>query len=152
MLVLEKKRSREVTADDVKYSLERMLSKESFSSFVLADAIVGVSDYQNGKSNVSGIKVINPHEIQITLNQPESFFTGKLTSERVVIVPHEAVEQAGTGKIFGDTLVGTGPYRLVSGKDTEVILERNKRYWRKNWRQCRAHCLQSNQERTDKIL
>jgi peptide/nickel transport system substrate-binding protein/oligopeptide transport system substrate-binding protein len=126
------KRTREVTAQDVKYSLERVLGKDAYPAFVLADAIAGVADFQTGKApHVSGIEVLSPEEVQITLNAPESFFLGKLTSDWIVVVPREAVEQADKSKVFGvDTLVGTGPYQFASGKDTEVVLDRFGRYWR----------------------
>jgi len=123
--------TREVEAEDVRYSFQRILSKQSTSSFALVEVIKGAREYQAGKiQNVSGLRVIAPDTFVIELEQPEPFFINRITSPLFSIFPKEAVDLG--ADIFGKTkAIGTGPFRLVHKSDVEVILERNPKYWRK---------------------
>ena len=65
------KRTREVTADDIRYSFQRIVSKESYPAFVLADAVAGVAEFQDNKAKeVSGLRVVGPYTFEIRLQQP----------------------------------------------------------------------------------
>lgn len=123
-------RTREVTADDVLYSFQRVVSKDSYPSFVLADAIAGVAEFQAGKADkVSGMRVPEPGVFEVQLQKPEPAFINRITSPWFCVYPREAVALG--PDVFGRSkAVGTGPYRLVQRGDIEVILERNQRYWR----------------------
>lgn len=123
-------RTREVTAEDARDSFQRIVSKDSYPSFVLADAIQGVPDFQAGKaSTVPGLRVVSPDTFEIQLQKPEPYFLYRITSPWFCIFPKEAVALG--ADVFGKTkAVGTGPFRLVQRSDTEVVLEKNPRYWR----------------------
>ena len=124
------RRTREVTADDVAFSFQRIVSPESYPAFVLADTLAGVSEFQSGETpGVSGITAVTPHTVEFRLQQPDPTFLHRITSPWFTVFPREAVELG--PDVFGRTkAVGTGPFRLVSRNDTEVVLERNDRYWR----------------------
>lgn len=123
-------RTREVTAQDVVDSFQRIASKDSYPAFVLADALLGVQEYQEGKaSSVAGLRVLGPYSVEIKLQQPEPSFIHRITSPWFTVFPREAVALG--PDVFGRTkAVGTGPFRLVSRTDNEVVLEKNPRYWR----------------------
>lgn len=123
-------RTREMTAEDVRDSFQRIVSKDSYPSFVLADAVQGVPDFQAGRvSSASGLRVVSPDTFEIQLQQPEPYFLYRITSPWFCVFPREAVALG--PDVFGKTrAVGTGPFRLVQRSDTEVVLERNPRYWR----------------------
>jgi len=122
--------TREMAAEDVRYSFQRMVSKESASGFALVDVIKGVPEYQAGANqNVSGLRVIPPDTFVVELVKPEPFFLYRITSPLFCVFPKEAVDLG--PDVFGHTkAIGTGPFRLVRKTDVEVGLERNPKYWR----------------------
>lgn len=123
------KRTREINAEDVLYSFQRIVSKESYPAFVVSDAVEGVADYQAGKAKeVSGFRVMDPNTFEIRLQQPEPTFLHRITSPWFCIFPKEIVEKG--PDVFGRVkAIGTGPFKLIQRNDTDVILERNPKYW-----------------------
>jgi ABC-type transport system substrate-binding protein len=123
-------RTREVTAQDVVDSFQRIVSKESYPAFVLSDALQGVQDFQEGRTpTVSGLRAVGPMTVEMKLQRPEPSFLYRITSPWFVVFPREAVALG--PDVFGRTkAVGTGPFRLVSRTDNEVVLARNPSYWR----------------------
>lgn len=122
--------TRELTAEDVAFSLRRMISKESASAFALAPIVEGASAYQRGEAqSVAGIRVSGPQTVEIRLVHPDPHFLHRLTSPWFAVVPPEAVALG--PDVFGrSSLPGTGPFRMVSHSDTEVTMERFDGYWR----------------------
>lgn len=103
---------RKMTAEDVKYSLERSAKDSAMNRLDMLDHIEIVSDT----------------EIKAVLDKPNAAFLTALTDAGNVIVPKEEVE--GWGDQFGLNLVGTGPFTLSKFvKDDSVILERHEKYW-----------------------
>ena len=103
---------RKMTAEDVKYSLERS-AKESA---------------MNRLKGVEKVEVTGEYEVKVYLEKPNAAFLAMLTDAGNAIVPKEEVE--GWGDEFGSHLVGTGPFQLKSWqKDQEVQLVRHEKYW-----------------------
>lgn len=125
-------RTREVTAQDVVDSFQRIVSKDSYPQFVLADALLGVQEFQAGTAaSVAGLRAVGPMTVEMRLQKPEPAFLHRLTSPWFSVFPREAVALG--PDVFGRTkAIGTGPFRLLSRSDTEVRLTRNERYWRGN--------------------
>jgi peptide/nickel transport system substrate-binding protein len=107
-----------VTAEDVKFSLER---------------------YRGGaastlKSRVAGVDVVDPQHVRIRLKQPwPDFMTfyGTPATGAAWVVPKRYVERVGNDG-FKKAPIGAGPYRFVSfTPGVELVLEANERYWRK---------------------
>lgn len=122
--------TRELTADDVAYGLTRLASKESASSFALVNIVAGAKAFQAGEADsVSGIKVSGPMTVEVSLTAPDPLFVHRITSPWYAIVPKEAVE-LGAEKFGMTDLPATGPFRLVSHSENEVVLERFDDYWR----------------------
>lgn len=114
---------REITAQDVKYSLQRVLSPKLNSANAWFLALVeGAKEYQNGVCNeVSGIKVLDKYRVSIKLSQPYSGFILNLAQKCCVIMPGEDVEKG----VFS----GCGPYKISSSADDKYILTAFKDYF-----------------------
>jgi ABC-type transport system substrate-binding protein len=124
--------SREVTMADFKYTIERVLDPKTQpaspgSSFYLG--IVGAHEFNNGKAKeVSGIKVVDPYTMTITLQNPDLSFLNALTMEFCDVIPKEWVQQ--WGKKINRHPLGTGPFQFVSWTPgQQIILKRNSTYW-----------------------
>jgi peptide/nickel transport system substrate-binding protein len=107
-----------VTAEDVKFSLER---------------------YRGGgaatlKARVAGVDVVDPQHVRIRLKQPwPDFMTfyGTPATGAAWVVPKKYVEKVGDDG-FKRAPIGAGPYRFVSfNPGVELVLEANEQYWRK---------------------
>jgi peptide/nickel transport system substrate-binding protein/oligopeptide transport system substrate-binding protein len=123
---------RAVTAEDAAYGMERALDPNtkpgpSWGGGYLYP-IEGASDFASGEANsVSGIKVVDPSTLQITLTQPTSTFIYDLTIATSWPVPEEAVKDA--GEKFGDSPVGAGPFYLDQwNKGESMVLKANPGY------------------------
>jgi len=105
---------RAVTARDFKYSFERVLSPETKSPRTwLFERIAGAREFMDGKADeVSGIRAVDEHTLEIDLNAPFGPFLGLLAMPGGYVVPREEVERLGEN--FSSAPVGTGPYRLAS--------------------------------------
>ena len=90
---------REMTADDVKYSLERIVTPELASqgvSLYNTLPIVGYAEVAAGKAKeATGIKVIDPYTLTIQLHEPESALLDVLALPFASIVPRDVVEHVG---------------------------------------------------------
>lgn len=120
---------REVTANDVAYSFERLMDPaETAVPIHILKGVVGVDAYQAGTAkHISGIKVIDDSTIQITLASVDVGFLNKLAEAGASIVPAEEVKRL--GKDFGRTPVGTGPFKIVSWIGNDITLEAFDDYW-----------------------
>jgi len=107
-----------VTAEDVKFSLER---------------------YRGGgattlKARVAGVDVVDPQHVRIRLKQPwPDFMTfyGTPATGAAWVVPKKYLEKVGEDG-FKRAPIGAGPYRFVSfNPGVELVLEAYEQYWRK---------------------
>ena len=121
---------REMVADDVRYSIERVLNPETQSpgqGFYLS--IAGAQEFIDGAADsVAGIEVVDDYTIRFTTSEPDASFLHKLGLNFAHVVPQEAVEAAAGD--FGHQPVGTGGFKLkewVLGQ--RVVLERNPDYF-----------------------
>lgn len=129
---------RQVMAEDVKYSLTRSLDKKLNSPVAMnyLDDIAGAKElFQGTATELSGVKVIDPKTVQITLTAPRGYFLGKLTYPTGYVLPREEVEKGPKTEGGASTLeltnsVGTGPFRLKEyARQSKVVLEANADYW-----------------------
>ncbi|MBI3647507.1 MAG: ABC transporter substrate-binding protein [Actinobacteria bacterium] len=123
---------RAVTAQDAAYGMERALDPNtkpapSWGGGYLYP-IQGASAFASGKAtSVSGIKVLDPSTLQITLTQPTSTFIYDLTIATSWPAPEEAVKAAGDK--FGDSPVGAGPFYVAEwNKGQSLVLKKNPGY------------------------
>lgn len=122
------KRTRELTAEDVVYSISRSVAPGMISGFALGKVIDGAADFGQKKTEaVSGIKIIDDNKVEIHLTRPELYFPYRLTSPYIAIYPKEAVDQ-GADVFAKKQPIGTGPYKVISATDTEVTMVKNTLY------------------------
>jgi oligopeptide transport system substrate-binding protein len=119
-----------VTAEDVRWSLERATNPLTEAPNVdqyLGD-IVGVDEKLAGDAlEVSGVRVINDRTIEITIDQPKSYFLAKLTYPTAFVLDRENIEA--NPKNWFRAPNGTGPFRMTEYKVGEtLILSRNEGY------------------------
>jgi peptide/nickel transport system substrate-binding protein len=107
---------RELVADDVKYSIER-----------IADPATG-SPARAWLPPFEHIRVIDRHTVEFKLRHQLASFLSNLTLSNMAIVPREEVERHGN---LHRVAVGTGPFRLDRWvPDDHMRLVRNPHYFR----------------------
>lgn len=103
---------RQMTAEDVKFSLERSANESAM----------------NRLDPVKEVQVIDDFTVEVHLEEPDATLLALLTDAGNSIVPKEEVE--GWGEQFGDNLIGTGPFKLVEWTSGgEIKLEKHENYW-----------------------
>ena len=103
---------RQMTAADVKYSLERSRRESALNRLAMLDRV----------------EIVNDFEVNCFLETPNASFITALTNGGNVIVPREEVE--GWGDEFGAHLVGTGAFMMKEWvTDERCELVRHDKYW-----------------------
>ena len=120
---------RPVTAQDVKWSLERVADPELVSPVVdqYLNDVIGVQAKLRGEADsVEGVKVIDDQTVQITIDAPKSYFLAKLTYPTAFVLDQTNVEG---NEDWIRSPNGTGPFRLAQYDVGEVMrLARNDFY------------------------
>ncbi len=120
---------REMSAEDVVYSLSRLLNPTVGSrSSQLLDKVKGAAEFRAGTTKVlEGIKAVDRYTIEVSLSEPFVPFISILGMPHTSVVPREEVERLGSD--FDMAPVGTGPFRFVRWvRGQEILLETNKHY------------------------
>jgi peptide/nickel transport system substrate-binding protein/oligopeptide transport system substrate-binding protein len=129
---------REMTAEDVKYSLQRLAEPWS-KRFWIIEPVRGADEARRAmverkidrggeQTPIEGIEVVDPRTVRITLSAPQPLFPLFIAMSNASVVPREEVERL--GQRFGRELVGTGGFRLGEWKDNAyVVLERFDGYF-----------------------
>jgi peptide/nickel transport system substrate-binding protein/oligopeptide transport system substrate-binding protein len=121
---------REVTAQDVVYSFTRLLGpNRPPATSELLRHIQGAAAFGQGKTpQVAGLKVLDRYTLQIVLDEPLAPSLVVLGLAFADIVPQDEVERLGSR--FGQTPVGTGPFKFVRWiPHQEIVLEANDQYY-----------------------
>ncbi|MDR7543388.1 MAG: ABC transporter substrate-binding protein [Armatimonadota bacterium] len=106
-----------VTADDVKFSLERILDPRTGASL------------RGPLSLIQSVEVMDPLTVKVVLRQPYSPLLAYLAQPYAAIVSRRFV-QAGVN--LRATMMGTGPFKFVSWEPGRAVkLVRNPDYWQK---------------------
>lgn len=105
-----------VTADDVKFSFDRVSAPKSVLNWTL--------------EAVKSTAVMDPHTVRITLHKPWAPFLNDLTLWGASIMSKKAVTSGVDPKRHP---VGSGPYYVAEFKPGDhVLLKRNKYFWGKD--------------------
>lgn len=121
-----------VKAGDFKYSWERAAAPEtrSLTAETYLGDIVGVKEVLAGKTKeISGVKVIDDHTLQVTIGAPLSYFLSKLTYPTAFVVNRANVK---SGVEWWWEPDGTGPFKLTQWQEkSRLVLGRNELYYGK---------------------
>jgi ABC-type transport system substrate-binding protein len=126
--------SRPVTADDFKFSLERALNPATQSTVgeVYLDDLVGAAEFIAGDAEeVTGIRVIDPQTLELTIVEPSAVFLEKLTYPTAYVVDQREVGDATCFEGGGWTLTpnGTGPFKMEEWDlGRKIVLTANPRF------------------------
>jgi peptide/nickel transport system substrate-binding protein/oligopeptide transport system substrate-binding protein len=117
---------REVTADDVVFSLSRLLDPRLKSG--AADSLLhikGAPEFRDGRApTVAGLVALNPQTVQVTLTEVTVPLVSALAVGHARIVPRDLVESQ--GEAFGQHPVGTGPFKFVRwDRGKEIVVAAN---------------------------
>ncbi|WP_245752602.1 ABC transporter substrate-binding protein [Chitinophaga arvensicola] len=116
-------RGRRMTAQDVVYSLRRIMDP--------ATASPGAWIFNGKLSADSGFIALNDSTFEITLFRPFHPILGILSMQYCSIVPKEAIEKY--GKDFRNHPCGTGPFRFFLWDEGQaLVLHRNPTYFEKD--------------------
>jgi oligopeptide transport system substrate-binding protein len=114
---------RKLTANDVVYSFERIMDKNTASP--------GAWIFNNRVDSVNGFAAINDSTFQLKLLSPFQPMLGILSTQYCSIVAKEAVDKYGTD--FRRHPVGTGPFQIVAWEEGQaLILKKNPHYFEKD--------------------
>jgi ABC-type transport system substrate-binding protein len=107
---------REVTAEDVKYSIERVLDPATQSP--------GAGFF----GSLDTIAVVDPTTIKFGLSRPDATFLHVMAINFAHVVPKEEVDKYGAD--FGKNPVGSGAYKMTEWTlGQRLVLEKNADYW-----------------------
>lgn len=122
---------REMVAEDVKYSLDRVTNPATQSPGAgFFGAIAGYDKMADGSAtSLSGVTVIDPATVEIKLSRPDATFLHVMALNFASVVPKEAVDAANGD--FGKMPVGTGAFSLAEWTiGQRLVFAKNPSYWR----------------------
>ncbi len=123
---------RPVTAQDVRYSLERACdpargSVQRAQSYL--DDIVGVKARTMGEaSSISGLEIVDDFTVRITIDAPKPYFLAKLTYPTSYIVSRENVEDTAHNWLAHP--IGSGPFKIEENGVNRMVLAAFDEYYR----------------------
>jgi len=122
---------RQVTAEDVKWSIERAASRELASPTALAylGDILGAREHFFGLSEggIPGVEVVDDRTVRITIDAPKPYFLAKLTYPTAFVVDRQQVES--NPRNWTRRPNGTGPFTLAEWRLGErIVLQANADY------------------------
>ena len=129
---------RELEAEDVKFSLERLVHKETKGAYYqfLTSKVVGAQEYREGKApEVIGFKVRDKYTFEIQWKNPYVSALYLLSMDFCKILPRDLVQSQGRG--FFQKPSGTGPFKFaywLRSPRLDIVgvrLERNNDYFPK---------------------
>lgn len=110
----------ELTAEDVKFSLER---------YMATDRAPGTPYFRD---TIANINVIDPYKLELRLKKPDWALPYNLSNAtaRIAIVSKKYVESVGEDRA-AEQPIGTGPFRFVEAKRKSFVrLEAVENHWR----------------------
>ncbi len=122
----------ELTADDVLFTMERMLGPDTSSpGYVFYANITGVDEYRAGESaHIRGIRVVDERTIEFALDEPDQTFLNAMAMPFAYPLPRSHYENPTVD--VRTTACGTGPFTLDPDDwehGVQAVFERNQNYW-----------------------
>jgi len=105
----------ELTADVVKYSIERAIKLHGDPAFLLTEV-----------AKIESVEVVDKYTVRFRLKEPCAVFL----SVMAFTVAYPVSPEAYPPDKFVDAGIGTGPYKIVKWtRGVEMVLEANEDYW-----------------------
>jgi ABC-type transport system substrate-binding protein len=119
---------RRLTARDVRFSWERLLTSSSVNRWLLSPVQGAKKIFDGQATDLEGFHIVSPTEFFVDLEKPVAFFPAVISYTPTAVLP-EGTGAVGSGP--NESAVGTGPFRLVRFEPGRRLeLERNPYYWR----------------------
>ena len=122
-----------VTAEDFVYSFRRLEDPATGAEYAsMLYPIKGAEDVntKKGKLEDMGVKAIDDHTLEITLNAPTPYFLEMLTHQANYPVNKASIEKLGADWIKPGKLVSNGAYTLAEWVPNDHIkLVKNPKFW-----------------------
>ncbi len=139
-----------LTADDVVYSLQRVIKLKQTASWVLTQFV----------SKPEQIEKVDDYTVKITLDKPvaPSFFLATLTFTTSSVVDKKVVEAHAKNGDMGsewmtDHSAGSGPFVLEKWeREAEIVLAANPNYWKPGQPKVKKVIIKHVPEPTDQLL
>ena len=129
----------DVKAQDFVAGLKYAADNKSETLYLVQSSIKGLDDYVNGKTkdfSSVGVKAVDDHTVQYTLNEPESFWNSKTTMGILYPVNEEFLKSKGdkfAQAADPTSLLYNGPFLLKSiTSKSSIEFAKNPNYWDKD--------------------
>ncbi len=124
---------REITAEDVVYSLRRAVDPATLAAYGDVYApILNAEAVMRGEAPPERLGVAAPdaRTVEIRLHHPMPYLPDLLADSRAAIVPRHAIEMHGDDWVRPENIVVSGAYMLVErAVDRQTVLRRNPLYF-----------------------
>ncbi len=122
-----------IRADDFKWSFERACDPATGSRTAdtyLGDVIGCRDKLQGDADEIEGVRVIDDLTLEVTIDEPKSFFLAKMTYPTAYVLDQENVEAGGA--TWFEQPNGSGPFMLTEFAPEEgvIILDKNENFYR----------------------
>ncbi|MDO4666826.1 MAG: peptide ABC transporter substrate-binding protein [Streptococcus sp.] len=128
----------DVTAEDFVTGLKHAVDEKSEALPIVQNSIKGLDAYVKGETkdfSTVGVKAVDKHTVQYTLNNPESFWNSKTTMGILFPINAEFLKSAGKdfGAVKPSGILYNGPY-VLKGFTSKSVIEyaKNENYWDKD--------------------
>lgn len=132
----------ELTAEDVKFSLERAATDKTLNE-------------NSAYRSIKEVKVLESHRFQIITPKPDPLLLGVLARTSAVIYPKKYIDEKGMD-YFNEHPIGSGPYKFVEWKrGSHVTMEPFESYFEgpaKDWSKLMFRILPESTTRVGELL
>ena len=128
----------EVKAQDFVAGLKHAADENSEALPIVQSSIKGLDAYVKGESkdfSTVGVKAVDDHMVEYTLNQPESYWNSKTTMGILFPINEDFLKSQGKdfGTVKPSSILYNGPYVLKAFTSKSVIeYAKNQNYWDKD--------------------
>lgn len=129
-------KGRRVTAEDVRYSFQRICDPATTSTgfWVFRGKVVGADEFfadPKAVGNVKGFRAVDDSTFEITLNEPSPLVLSLMAMPYCYVIPREGVEKY--GKDFFRKPVGAGAFKLGEWNSGQrLVMVRNPNYFERD--------------------
>ena len=123
-----------VTADDFVFGFRRILDPATAAEYAyLLYPIKNAEAINNGSQTdpeALGARAVDPKTLEITLEQPTSYFIELLTHYTSFPIPKHKVDELGDDWVKPGNIVGNGAYTVVEWvPNSQVRMAKNENFW-----------------------